>query len=609
MNDLTLTHLTYAGSSLPDAQVAFSPTFTLVCGDSNTGKSFIVDSIDYMLGGHTTPAIPHAEGYSQILLGLLLPDGSPLTLVRAPGSNNVHVHEADLRGLVHAAPDAVLSVRRTKNRRDVSHYVLDRLGLADAYIRTNEAGNTEHLRLADLTHLAIVTDGRMVDQTPPSQRVRGNAAKTAARSVMKLVLTGEDEPPASKVPNAAQRRIQKGKIALLDQLVIDLSAKQTTEENGDQLRARQARLAITLETVTASLREATERQSRIAAERTQHTEAEEGLAVRLGEVRDLLGRFDILRQQYESDLARLEMVGEAGNLLGYFRAGRCVFCGAEPERQEPAHDNHETTHLHEAVTAESAKTRALLADLRLTIADLEEQRDDLLRRQERMHIRGTELDRTIRMIEEQLLPAKGELDQVLTERSEIERNLEVLARIGELDEHRAELVAAGAVAAKRADSLIPGRTVRVFDSALQRILERWNVPGTEHAGYDPYGGDVRAGGQARADHGRGMQALLRSAFSAALAEYCIDRRLPHLGFLVLDSPLVTYGQLRDEDEARLAPEVNDSFYRHFLHSPGQTIIVENTPPPPDVVEQAHVVMFRRTGDGRHGFFPTRPGLS
>lgn len=64
-----------------------------------------------------------------------------------------------------------------------------------------------------------------------------------------------------------------------------------------------------------------------------------------------------------------------------------------------------------------------------------------------------------------------------------------------------------------------------------------------------------------------------------------------------------------EDEAHPAPEVSDSFYRHFLHTPGQTIIVENTPPPPDVVERAHVVMFRRTGGGRHGFFPARPGLA
>jgi len=57
---------------------------------------------------------------------------------------------------------------------------------------------------------------------------------------------------------------------------------------------------------------------------------------------------------------------------------------------------------------------------------------------------------------------------------------------------------------------------------------------------DPYGGDVSARGTTRADHGRGMRALLHAAFSIALARYCLDRHLPHLGFLVLASPLVTY---------------------------------------------------------------------
>ncbi len=41
-------------------------------------------------------------------------------------------------------------------------------------------------------------------------------------------------------------------------------------------------------------------------------------------------RFDLLTQQYDSDLARLEMVYEAGNLLGYFSPETCPFCGASP---------------------------------------------------------------------------------------------------------------------------------------------------------------------------------------------------------------------------------------------------------------------------------------
>ena len=44
-------------------------------------------------------------------------------------------------------------------------------------------------------------------------------------------------------------------------------------------------------------------------------------------------RFTLLWKQYEKDLARFEIIAEAGNLLGYFRSGTCVLCGADPSGQ------------------------------------------------------------------------------------------------------------------------------------------------------------------------------------------------------------------------------------------------------------------------------------
>lgn len=76
-----------------------------------------------------------------------------------------------------------------------------------------------------------------------------------------------------------------------------------------------------------------EHQARAVAARAQLAETQAELESRQGELLDLLGRFDILRQQYETELARLDMVSEAGNLLGYFQVGRCVFCGADPDHQ------------------------------------------------------------------------------------------------------------------------------------------------------------------------------------------------------------------------------------------------------------------------------------
>ncbi|WP_030343326.1 hypothetical protein [Streptomyces sp. NRRL S-1022] len=60
------------------------PALTVIYGASDTGKSFIVESIDYMLGGTRTPEVPEAEGYSQILLGLRLPGGPAVVRVDGP---------------------------------------------------------------------------------------------------------------------------------------------------------------------------------------------------------------------------------------------------------------------------------------------------------------------------------------------------------------------------------------------------------------------------------------------------------------------------------------------------------------------------------------------
>ncbi|MEV5129077.1 hypothetical protein ACN6K8_001663 [[Kitasatospora] papulosa] len=604
MASFTLTHLTYAGAGLPTASVEFDPKFTVIYGSSNTGKTFLVDSIDYMLGGHVRPSIPRAEGYGQILLGLLLPDGRPLTLVRKPGGKSIHVHQDDLRELSHAIPDAVVSARRIRSRKDISHYLLSKLGLDDTYVRTNEGGNTDLLKLADLTHLSVVTDTRMIDPNPPSQRTRGTAARTTARSVMKLMLTGEDEPPATKLPNAAQRRVQRGKISLIDALAVDLNTKLSRDQTASEQRDQLARLEESLNDMARSLARESEQQSRAVAARSQLAQKGVELEAHLGEVLDLLGRFDTLRQQYETDLARLEMVSEAGNLLGYFQVGRCVFCGADPEHQQAQHGHQETTQLHEAVLVESAKTHSLLADLRLTIEGLEGQRDELAERRTALSAQAAEADRSLAQIEARLAPLSEGLQDIVAERLRVERDLELRARLDELDEHRSQLVTQGALPSKRRESLIAGRILASFDELLQRTLDSWRIPDVEGAGYDPYSGDVTAGGTARAGHGRGMRALLHAAFSIALARYCLDRRLPHLGFLVLDSPLVTYKE-PDYDADRIPPNVIDHFYRSFLAFPGQAIVVENATPPPDVLEHARIVTFSGSG-ARPGFFPARP---
>ena len=66
-----LRSLGFFGPQKPRAVVTFGPGMNVVYGASNAGKSFIVEAIDFMLGGgQALRDIPERVGYDRVLLGL-----------------------------------------------------------------------------------------------------------------------------------------------------------------------------------------------------------------------------------------------------------------------------------------------------------------------------------------------------------------------------------------------------------------------------------------------------------------------------------------------------------------------------------------------------------
>jgi hypothetical protein len=607
MSELRLLHLTYAGSGKPTASVEFGPALTIIYGASDTGKSVIAESIEYMLGGAKFKTVSEAEGYNQILLGLQLPDGSTLTLLRVPGSSSIHVHRGDHRGLVTVPADTIVTAAHTaRSKNSLSLILLEQLGLTGFRIRKNDAGGTRELTLSDLVHLSVIPETRMLSPLSPVLRSAADSGKVAAASIMKLLLTGEGDPDIDTGLNTGQRRVNKGQIDLLDQIIVDLHAQLTTDENVTELRARQARLQGSIDEHSSALRAITDRHLKAVTERMRMAEELAGIETRLSEVGDLVYRFVLLEAQYRSDLARLEMVAEAGSLLGYFKVGTCVFCGADPAHQHPSHGEHEATQLHIAVQGETSKTNALLTDLIPTIHDLRAQFEDLTARRASFLHRGARLDAEITETEQFLAPMREHMEETLHARSAVERNLELHARIEELEERRSQLDGKAANYATRRMDYIPNRIVSAFDGTLRRTLDSWTVPSMDFAEYDQYAMDIRAGGRLRASRGKGVRSVLHSAFTTALAEYCHANSKPHPGFIVLDSPVVTYRDPISDPvgvDVDLMPYVLDKFYKNMLNFPGQAIILENGDPPDDVASQACTYRFTGSGPGRSGFFP------
>ena len=82
MTSITLRSLVVVGRGVPPAVIEFGDDLTVIHGASDTGKSFVFNAIDYMLGGKSIRHVKGLDAYDTALLALTLTDGTEWTLSR-----------------------------------------------------------------------------------------------------------------------------------------------------------------------------------------------------------------------------------------------------------------------------------------------------------------------------------------------------------------------------------------------------------------------------------------------------------------------------------------------------------------------------------------------
>ena len=613
MNRLRLLHITLWGPNVPLSTVEFGAGLTLVRGPSDTGKSFIVEAIDFMLGRKSLKEIPERNGYSTVLLGVELATGETVTLTRSVAGGAFSLYRSDVRSGPLPVPDENLAAKHnSKNEANLSMFLLKQLDLESAQIRKNAQGTTVSLSFRDLAHLCVIDETKMQSDVAPA--IKGQyTTKTKELSTFKLLLEAEDDSSIVPAQEARQgTRTSGAKIEVIDQLLSDIDAKLVDIPDEGELRDQLARLNDAISEHTSTVegllteRSGLVEQLRLLQQTIQQTRTE------LSEVGALQRRFDLLNKQYESDLERLATIREAGVLLGFFSPGKCQFCGAELADQ---HYNHahgvDGTAFEESVDAEIAKTRALREDLATTVEELN-RRGELARSSGRDSTSHADaLSARLRVLDEQLSPGHEELRELIAVKSDLEKSLALYAQAAELARLKAGIIDDTQTDVAAVSDGLNLAALREFSAELSRRLKAWGYPDAASARYDRAEQDILADDQYRSAHGKGVRAVLHAAFTVALAQYCFDRDIAHPGFIVLDSPLVTYrppghNSLAQLDRSLPVGIVAD-FYRDIQASfDGQVIVMENIDPTeplgPDAVD---VVFTKEVGVGRYGFLPPK----
>lgn len=607
-NRIVLVHLTMVGPSVAPATVDFGPKATIIRGPSDTGKSLIAEAIDFMLGRAKIKEVPELNGYTLGLLGVTLPDRSVITLSRPLNGGRFGLLQGDVRTYPDNAPADTLAIKHSdENDENISAFLLRQIGLQGRRVRKNARNTTVGLSFRNVARLCVIDETAMQSPVPPALSGR-DTNRTAEISTFRIVLQDDDDSDLVELQSRAdQRKIVNAKSEVLDELLMQLEQRVRDSPGLNMLRQQHQRLLTDLanRSTTAGnlmgqraiLMEQLETAERLtlAARRKFNN----GVTVR--------ERFNLLLDQYDSDLSRLNMVAEAGSLLGYFQPGQCVFCGADPSDQHFNHDvATDTTSFGTAVTAEYSRTEVMRADLIATIEALQSDLAELEVKIDAYSQQDVRVRLDLRTIDDALGPEQESLQEIIGLKSELETGIEVFEQIERINELKSAVAAESQAEQTSAIADLNTSALRELSSKIADRLTKWGFPGGSTVRYDREAQDLIADGQLRSAHGKGVRAILHAAFSIGLADYCFANGRPHPGFVVLDSPLVTYRPPRageDQDAVELDARVGSAFYADLAGSfDGQVVIMENVDPPANLNTATQDIEFTRNPTlGRFGF--------
>lgn len=610
MGRLIISHLALEGDGVPTVSIQLGPKVTIIHGPSDTGKSFIASAINFVLGAQKLKWIPELEGYTDILVGLEFPGKQSITLIRRVSGGQIDLFTGSFETRPAHDPTLTLSPKHKAGAsNNLSQYLLQRTGFAGRQVRTNKSGKTTSLSFRDLAKLCIVDETRL--QSPEAPATSGNpTTKTREVSVLRMMLSGQDDSDASRDPKEQDHtNTQQIRAELLDELLFliekEIGDIGEMENLGEQLAA----LNQAIETQLEEISELMVKREKLVNARIKTEREREAKERQIAEAEVLYRRFKLLLKKYENDIKRLELVSEAGSLLGYFSQGPCPFCGAAPESQHLAiMCEGDGTAFSAAAQAESAKTQTLIAGLTGTILEIESKVAKFRATLESIREQGAVILDQIGSMDSALAFNNVSLERLLDQRSELERKKTLMEQREALTSRLPSKSDDPGSQEKLIRHTPPRPTAELFSKGLAARLSAWGFPNADSVEYDWEAHDIVAEGQLRSAHGKGVRAILHAAFTIALLETCREIGQPHPGFIILDSPLVTY---RSPDSPSYPQgNVPDGLQRQFfkdlqLSVSGQVIILENLRPPyPLEDETVEIAFTKKRGLGRYGFFPS-----
>lgn len=600
---IVLISLSVHGADREVAEVCFHPNRKLIRGPSETGKSYIYDCLWYMLGGNDLPeSFPLTQGYQEFRLRFEATDYE-YEVCRGLSGGSASVYSRLIGSAEGQAFDPL--------EQDFGELLVALCGASGKQILRNHSERGA-VTGDDLRHWSLWSQSDL----PAKQASAGKGyAVPKHEAAFHLFLTGADDTGIQLRKSAKEAQLARGELQAAEAALKRIEALMPKDLKRNEVEDALERVDAALSAMTSQY------DARASAlQELRRKLAETSVELRQVEnERDhrqsMIGRFELLDKKYANDQARLGGTNEGVAFFQELPIVDCPLCSTPTDSQVNTNDLRPAApnQYRAAIAAEAKKISALRIGL---LAALERERDrhqdlkalasklttelNTLQNRETMVLNNARVEFTANP--KKLALRRSELSEQLSYFSEIQYLGAEIERLNKATvRKRITLTRAGGVF---------GREVA---NRAKALLNAWGFTAIQNISLDDERCDLRIDDRFRLSYGAGVRGLYLSSLVVALMEHALEKGHPHLGIVVLDSPLKTYADPDSTEEHDVLPAtVIDRFYNWLStwHGRGQIIVLENEPIKTETAEVLDPITFTRIrGNGRYGFYPLRNAVN
>lgn len=573
------------------SQLSFIPGVNIVFGPSNTGKSLIVECINYLLGAKKNN-FDSKLNIQKVAMTVNV-GGKDLYVSREIDSSKFEVG-GNVEGITSGS--YVLG----KGKNCIFKVWLKIMGIPyGTKIYSTQARKIQQLTLRTFYHIFLISEDRVHDKAPILIAPRsmgiatlcallflgtGNNYITNESSKDLRIKKAQNQSIVSLVNRGFSFLEQEKSRVNQDGLLLDVDElKHEIDRTLNEIGAAEGTLKDTLDSC------------RIIGEKISD------LFDRLAEDEVLMNRNEHLLSQYKSDIQRLTFVVEGSNVTDQAKIlDKCPFCDTVLVQKAK---KHPSKGFIESAVIEEREIEKQVNDVLSVQRSLLEEHQGLKREiQEKSTIRQ-QLDEKIRCeLEPQIKRLKEQLDVY----QEALKTAEVNNMIGKfskfLNGERKNAEAQDVETVFKAKDKFKEVFEEPLNEELGRLLKCCEYQDYVNSYFNFKDLDVVVNGHSKRSQGKGFRAFLNTIVAMAI-QNCIAKMGKYQPSLfIVDSPILSLKEKDSAESIRISGPMKKHLFQYFMDrnpSP-QSIIIDNEIPDIDYKDANLIQFTKEKGNGRYG---------